>query len=245
MRKIVENGKADFVVFRATVGDVKEDENLAQYIKDSANLKIGFFSANYFGSDIDAVAEAQFLIDTVEKYGFTPQSIDLPLFCDWEYFSYQYWKKYGVEITPVQLQEMTVTFCEHLKKAGYKVGVYLNKDYWDNWYGTDFFSQHPDYYIWYARPGVDTPDRDCYIWQYACNEGNEYGVDEPLDKNILMGEYIKVAENNETDVKIIELEAKLTATNKALAEEKIINSSLVAENNRLQDMVNKIRNILA
>ena len=96
-----------------------------------------------------------------------------------------------MEITPEQLKEMTEAFCERLIERGYRTGVYVNKDFYENWYGEEFFSQHPEYYVWYARPGVDKPDKDCYIWQYACDMGTEYGVDEPLDKNILMGEYLK------------------------------------------------------
>lgn len=192
--KIRDNGKAKFAILRACVGSSSEDNHLAQYIKDIGDMKIGFFPASYFNSLTDAAAEAKYLIDTIEKYGFTPETVDLPIFCDWEGFSYEYNKKNGIEITPAQLREFTKVFCEYVKQRGYKAGVYLNKDYWDNWYGQDFFDDHPDYYIWYARPGLAAPDHDCYLWQYACNEGNEYGVDEPLDKNILFGEFIKPAE---------------------------------------------------
>lgn len=192
MKAVTVNGKAQFAILRACVGSSSEDNNLSQYIKDVAGLKIGFFPANYFNSVEDAKAEAKYLIDTIEKYGFSPYTVDLPLFCDWEGFSYEYNKKLGIEITPAQLREMTVAFCEYIKSRGYKTGVYLNKNYWDNWYGQAFFDAHPDYYIWYARPGYAQPDRDCYLWQYACNEGTEYGVSEPLDKNILLGEFIKI-----------------------------------------------------
>jgi IS605 OrfB family transposase len=117
--------------------------------------------------------------------------VDLPVFCDWEGLSYEWNKSQGIEILPSQLQEMTEAYCRRLIERGYKAGVYLSKNFWDNWYGQDYFKVHPDFYIWYARPGYSTPDRDCYLWQYACDEGAEYGADEPLDKNILFGDYIK------------------------------------------------------
>ena len=197
--KIRDNGKAKFAILRACVGSSSEDDHLAQYLKDIGDMKIGFFPASYFNSLTDASAEAKYLIDTIEKYGFTPEIVDLPIFCDWEGFSYEYNKKNGVEITPAQLREFTKVFCEYVKQRGYKAGVYLNKDYWDNWYGQAFFDDHPDYYIWYARPGLDAPDRDCYLWQYACDNGSEYGVNEPLDKNILFGEFMKPAEWKDSD----------------------------------------------
>lgn len=190
MTKIKANGKAEFTILRATVGSVEQDANLAQYIKDSRGMKIGFFSANYFNTVEDARAEADYLVDTIQAYGFTPDKVDLPLFCDWEYFSAEWNKAHGYNITPLQLKTMTVAFCQRIIERGYRAGVYLNDDFWRNWYGEDFFIENPDLYIWYARPGVDKPDRACYIWQYACNNGAEYGADEDLDKNILMGEYI-------------------------------------------------------
>ena len=52
----------------------------------------------------------------------------------------------------------------------------------------DYFEKHPQFYIWYARPGYATPGRECYLWQYDSDIGLEYGVDEPLDKNGLLGE---------------------------------------------------------
>lgn len=190
MAQIKSNGKAEFVILRATIGSVDQDANLAQYIKDSQGMKIGFFSANYFNTVEDARAEADYLVDTIQAYGFTPDKVDLPLFCDWEYFSAEWNKAHGYNITSLTLKSMTVAFCQRIIERGYRAGVYLNDDFWRNWYGEGFFTDNPDLYIWYARPGVDKPDRACYIWQYACNEGTEYGVNEPLDKNILMGEYI-------------------------------------------------------
>ena len=85
---------------------------------------------------------------------------------------------------------MTEAYCNRLLERGYEAGVYLSYNFWRNWYGDDYFEKHPDFYIWYARPDYAKPDRDCYLWQYASNDGTEYGADEPLDKNILFGEYI-------------------------------------------------------
>ena len=188
--KIKAGGKAEFAILRVAIGSSSEDKHLAQYIKDSAGMKMGFFSINYFNSNADAVAEADFLVDTIQKYGFTPDKVDLPIFCDWEGLSYEWNRNQGVEITPAQLQEMTAVYCGRLIERGYKAGVYLSKNFWDNWYGKDYFVKHPELYIWYARPGYTAPDRECYLWQYACDNGPEYGVDEPLDKNILLDNYI-------------------------------------------------------
>lgn len=129
LKKIVPFGKADFVIPRVAIGSESEDKNLLKYIEDRGKLKVGFFSANYFGSVQDAVEEADFLMKTIEKYGFTPEIVDLPIFCDWEYFSYNYQKSVGKTITPAQLQEMTVAYCKRIIARGYKAGVYPRNPY--------------------------------------------------------------------------------------------------------------------
>lgn len=222
MAKIKAKGKAEFAILRATVGSVEQDANLAQYIKDSQGMKLGFFSANYFNSVEDAQAEADYLVDTIQAYGFTPEKVDLPLFCDWEYFSNEWNKAHGYVVTPLLLQEMTVAFCQRIRDRGYRAGVYLNYDFWKNWYGDDFFTDNPELFIWYARPGYAKPDRDCYIWQYAANNGAEYGPDEDLDKNILLGEYIVHSPEREDEgtasceERIAELEKQLADANEKL-----------------------------
>lgn len=192
MNKIVDNGKAEFVVHRVAVGSESVDKHFDQYLKDTGDLKVGFFAANYFYNNKEAEAEANFLIDTIEKYGFNPENTDLPIFCDWEGFSYEWNASEGRIITPEQLREMTEAWADVVQKRGYVAGIYTNKNYWDNWYGQAFFDAHPEYKIWFARPiEASKPDRECYMWQYACNDGAEYGLaGEPLDKNILYGEYV-------------------------------------------------------
>jgi len=193
MEKITANGKAEFVIPRVAIGSDSVDKNLDRYLKDRGDLKIGFFSANYFYNETEAIKEADYLIDEIEKRGFNPDNVDLPIFEDWEGFSYNYNVKNGRNITPQQLREMTVAWCEEVKRCGYVAGIYTNKDFWDNWFGQEFFDAHPDYKIWFARPiDAEQPDRECYMWQYACNDGAEYGLaGEPLDKNILYGEYVQ------------------------------------------------------
>jgi len=250
MSKVKANGKADFAILRAVIGSESEDRNLKQYIKDSKGMKLGFFAANYFGNNADAVLEADFLIDTIEQYGFAPDALKLPVFCDWEYFSHEYWKKQGVEITPAQLREMTEAFCGRIIERGYRTGVYVNKDFYENWYGDEFFRKHPEYHVWYARPGMDKPDRDCYIWQYACNNGAEYGVNEDLDKNILLGEYVTGADTdigNEDNVMAAEnekLKNELAILKTELTQAKVDTAKLTEENRFLKDILDKIEKLV-
>ena len=191
VREIAAGGKSDFIIVRATIGSYTVDKKLDIFerdIKDSG-LKNSYYCASYSASREDAVAEAEFLVKTLEKYENKPE---LAVFFDWEYFSANYIKEqFGTDTTPQLVQGVTEAFCERIKALGYTAGVYLNKDYWDRFYTDAFFRMHPDYKIWYARPGYSKPDKPCDIWQYGSDNGADFGyTGGDLDKNILMGDYL-------------------------------------------------------
>lgn len=192
-------GKAEFIIMRPSAGTYIEDDHIMRYMSDvlKNGFPYGFYHAAYAGSVQDAILEADFCINTIEKYLANNKDISLPIFYDYEYFSVDYNNSRGIQSTPQFVQDVTVAFCNRVKERGYKAGVYLNKDFWDNYYGLDFFEKHPDLYIWYARPGLSAPDRNCYLWQYASNNGSEYGYNGDIDKNILYGEFIN---NNEEEI---------------------------------------------
>lgn len=191
VREIAAGGKADFIITRATIGSYTVDKKLHIFEADIKNsgLKNSYYCASYSASREDAVAEAEFLVKTLEKYENKPE---LAIFFDWEYFSANYIKEqFGIDTTPQLVQGVTEAFCERIKELGYIAGVYLNKDYWDRFYTDFFFTQHPDYKIWYARPGYSKPDKPCDIWQYGSDDGADFGyTGGDLDKNILLTGYL-------------------------------------------------------
>lgn len=189
--QVVRGGKASFIILRRSVGTARPDERFYDYARavKAAGIKTGVYVANYSKNGREAAAEADYAIDLVEKTGL---KMSLPVFFDWEYFSANYIKEnFGVTVTARLLQDMAFAFCERVKARGYAPGIYLNKDFWDRFYGDGFFARHPDYKIWYARPGLSKPDKDCYIWQYASNDGADFGyTGGAIDKDILYGEFI-------------------------------------------------------
>jgi len=191
VREISAGGKSDFIIVRATIGSYTVDKKLHIFESDIKNsgLKNSYYCASYSASREAAAAEADFLVDTLEKYDNKPE---LAVFFDWEYFSANYIKEnFGIETTPQLVQGVTEAFCERVKRRGYTAGVYLNKDYWDRFYTDFFFGQHPDYKIWYARPGYSKPDKPCDIWQYGSDDGADFGyTGGNLDKNILLTGYL-------------------------------------------------------
>ena len=188
-----KGGKADFIILRSSFGTYTEDEKFARYIKDTERLgfKNSIYHAAYAGTVAEAIEEADFCCDSLEKYGIGPADMELPIFYDYEYFSADYNKGRGIATTPQLVQSLTTAFCERVKERGYKAGVYFNKDYLDRFYTKEYFKAHPDYWRWYARPGYAQPDYDCELWQYGSDNGAEYGYNGDIDKNILYAEYIE------------------------------------------------------
>lgn len=54
------------------------------------------------------------------------------------------------------------TVCQALEGAGYCAGWYANRDWCLNYL---YPEQLENWLFWYARPGVNEPDRTCQIWQ--------------------------------------------------------------------------------
>lgn len=185
-------GKSSFIITRSNIGTSKADEKFKTFISDiqRLNIKNSHYMANYCKNVEEAIAEADCMCDLIESVN---DKVEMPLFFDWEYFSADYIKKYfGITITPSLLQSMALAFCRRIQERGYKAGIYLNKDYWDRFYGDAFFKNHPEIYVWYARPGYSKPDKPCYLWQYSSDNGRDFGyTGGNIDKNILMGNYIE------------------------------------------------------
>lgn len=195
VKQIAAKGKAAFVITRNSCGSYTPDSDLAAFMADinKYGLKNSAYVASYAKDEAEAVEEADFLVSLVKKYGNRPE---LPLFFDWEYFSADYIKKqFGIIATKELVQKITAAFCERIKEHGYTAGVYCNLDFMQRFYTPEFWTAHPDYKLWYARPGLAQPDKDCYLWQYASNNGlDDFGYNGNIDKNILYGEYVEEIE---------------------------------------------------
>ncbi len=193
MSQIVSNGKAEFVIFRGSIGDSHIDEHFDGFYADKGDLKLGYYMANYFTTPDNARKEVDFLINYLENIGI-PEP-DLPIFVDWEGFSYTYFvKKMGYNPSNDLIREMTSAAISQIRQRGYTPGIYLNRDYYNNKYGTSYMQGLKDagVWIWLADPSNPmTPLIDCDIHQYEVADGADYGYPgEDLDKNKLYRSYL-------------------------------------------------------
>lgn len=187
--KIADLKGVDGVIYRIAIGTSKLDDSFKNFVAQK-NDPLGVYVASYAKNAREAKAEAEYAIAACQKHGIHPI-----IFFDWEYFSADYIKsKFGITATADLIREMTEVFCETVIKRGFKSGVYFNKDYLDHFYTKSFFEKHTDYLKWYTRPGLASPDFECDLWQYASNEGSEFGYSGSVDKNIMYTDFTGAAD---------------------------------------------------
>lgn len=91
-------------------------------------------------------------------------------------------------------------FCSKIQENGYKVGIYANKNYWDNVLHVDQLTEFP---VWLAHWGIDEPSMNCLMWQYT-SDGNVDGIDGRVDMNYYYGELpeLNVEDDKESGTEI-------------------------------------------
>lgn len=187
--KIADLKGVDGVIYRRCIGSSSLDPCFDSFC--SQKEPIGLYVRSYAKDETEAIGEANYICNAAESKGLK----NIAIFFDWEYFSATYIKnKFGINATPTLVQDLTVAFCETVIKRGFKTGVYFNKDYLDHFYTKSFFEKHTDYLKWYTRPGFASPDFECDLWQYASNEGSEFGYSGSVDKNIMYTDFTGTAD---------------------------------------------------
>lgn len=120
-----------------------------------------------------ARSEAEHVLRMIEEAGAKPT---MPVYYDIE-------DKSQVGMTAKQYGDMAEIFCNIVKNAGYKVGVYSNYYWWTNRL-TD--SRFDNWGKWVARyNNTSEYNKEYDIWQYT-ESGTVDGVGSGMDVNILL-----------------------------------------------------------
>lgn len=124
-------------------------------------LKIGIYHFSYALNVEGAKNEAAFVIKLLKQY---KDKITLPVYFDFEYDTVTYAKKQGVTLGKNAFNNHCVAFCEAVKAAGYKPGVYYNKDYYNTMVS---LSSVGGYSQWYAQYASSPSISDYDLWQFS------------------------------------------------------------------------------
>lgn len=182
-QRVIDYSKAKSViqfVIPRTGFALTTDNTFRQNVKNALANGVevpAVYHFSYALSAQDAIAEANYAISEVKTVGLPKDTI---IYYDYEYDSMSYGKKKGIKITQKHVNDFTIAFCDECLRQGYPTGIYLNLDYYKNWYYKSTISK---YSIWLAD-WSGGPDFSCYIQQYT-SKGSVPGVNGNVDMNYM------------------------------------------------------------
>lgn len=156
----------------------------------SNGILIGGYKYSYALTPAQAIEEAENVIEVLNGRG-----LDFPVFYDLEWDQQRSLGKQAVE-------NITVSFLTRMKKAGYKVGVYCNYD----WYKNCLSDALKQYDCWIARyPANDNGTVQTRLkppvgvgWQYS-SKGKVSGISGNVDMDVFYTDY-RTEQKGETTV---------------------------------------------
>ena len=151
------------------------------------NIPIGGYKFSYATTVAQAEKEAE---DTLKV--LNGRKLDYPLFYDLEWSTQR-------SLGSAMIEKITLAFLNKVKKAGYKVGIYCNVD----WYNNVLTSKLKAYDMWLSRyPYNDTGVIQERLrpsvgigWQYS-SKGNVPGISGNVDMNVFYKDYANENANN-------------------------------------------------
>lgn len=154
-------------------------------------LLIGGYKYSYALTPAQAIDEAEDVIAALNGRG-----LDFPIFYDLEWNQQRSLSKQAIE-------NIAVAFLARIKKAGYKVGIYCNLD----WYNNVLSDALKQYDYWIARyPANDNGSVQERLrptvgvgWQYS-SKGNVDGINGNVDMNVFYKDYRDSTQKGEAAV---------------------------------------------
>lgn len=174
----MKNDGIKAVIIRAGYGrEVSQKDSMFEsHYKNakSAGLKVGAYWYSYADSVNDADKEANAFMSVAKG-----KSFDLPVYYDLEDSS-------QIGLGKSTLTAIAERFCNTLKRNNYKVGVYANLNWFNNY--LDYKKLKAKYSIWLAQYN-DRAELDCDIWQNS-SSGRVNGYNGRLDTNVIYNDNI-------------------------------------------------------
>lgn len=158
-----------FAMIRAGYGFGTVDEQFRRNISECNRLGIpaGAYWFCYATSPEVAVREAEGCLRTIKGY-----RLEYPVCYDIEQVSADYAAGLGVTYTRELVQSLIRAFCDRIEAEGYFAMYYSNKNFIDNYIGSQLSER---YALWYARYNNTFDGTRCGIWQYS-NMGRIPGI---------------------------------------------------------------------
>lgn len=159
-----------FAIIRAGYGE-KKDTTMDKFVKDcTANgIDFGFYWYSYAMSVEQAQAEAANCIEVIK--GLSPT---YPVFFDMEE------KKQISGLNMDTRTKMAVAFCEKIRQAGFKPGIYANPSFMENYYDKQRLIGKYDIQLAHWTNSPDCSSKYSYgqtMWQWGLDRIDGFDID--------------------------------------------------------------------
>lgn len=159
-----------FAIIRAGFS-TKKDVTMDKFVADCKKYGIayGFYWYSYAMSVKEVQAEADKCVEVIK--GLSPT---YPVFFDME-------EKKQIDGLNTDLRtKMAIAFCERIRKAGFKPGIYANPSFMENYYDRSRIIGKYDIWLAHWTNSPDCPSRYNYdqtMWQWGVDRIGGYEVD--------------------------------------------------------------------
>lgn len=174
----MKNDGIKAVIIRAGYGresSQKDDMFESHYYNaKTAGMKIGVYWYSYADSVDDAEKEARACLACIGG-----KALDMPVYYDME-------DNFQTHLSKPTLTAIAEHFCNTVKANGYKVGVYANLNWFNNY--LDYDKLKAKYSIWLAQYN-DKAELACDIWQNN-STGKVSGYGGNIDTNVIYNDNI-------------------------------------------------------
>ena len=165
------------VILRAGYGKDNTDQKFNRNAEAMINLNVtgGIYWFSYALNIEMAKNEGIFAVNHAKKYWDK-----CAVAYDFEYDSVRYARERGVSITKQVATQFASAFLTEVSNAGYIPVLYLNQDYWNNYFDVSTLKATiPNLKIWYAYWSTKLP-KTVDIWQYS-SKGKVAGISGNVD----------------------------------------------------------------
>ena len=189
MKRVRDEGKVERVILRAGWGKNNWDPKYEANAQAMLNLNIpgGIYWFSYAFTEAMATNEGHFAVEAAKKFWKKCY-----IAFDFEYDSVNYARKNGVNITRQMATAFAINFLKEVQAEGFIPVLYLNQDYWNNYFDTNQIKQFiPGLKVWYAnwysansqeivKPLPDSIKNKIDIWQFS-SKGHVPGISGNVD----------------------------------------------------------------
>ena len=173
----VKNTDVDYAMIRCGYGmdEVGQDDTMWKKNADACTangIPFGTYLYSYADTVARAKSEAEHVLRLVKGY-----DLAYPIYYDLEETNIRN------KLSKAQIAQIAKTFCDTIQAAGYKVGVYANLDWFNNYLTDPVFD---NYERWVAQWNHScTYEGDYAMWQ-CTNAGSVDGITGPVDLDFSM-----------------------------------------------------------